>query len=182
MALVRLSGFSLCMDLHILFQREFPYIYVRNFLFVGIPYFCIGDLFYKHKSRLNRCRKRFLIAMIILFSATSFLERYILVSAGLNATRDHYISTTFLSIAVFGLTLGLPEKQPNMRFFAKIGRKYSTWLYILHPIVIAILGIVIKRVGIYSGYQYVAPVAVFAVTLMGLVILERCRKCKRGRK
>ena len=120
--------------------------------------------------------------MIILFSATSFLERYILVSAGLNATRDHYISTTFLSIAVFGLTLGLPEKQPNMRFFAKIGRKYSTWLYILHPIVIAILGIVIKRVGIYSGYQYVAPVAVFAVTLMGLVILERCRKCKRGRK
>ena len=26
----------------LLLGREFPYILVRNFLFVGIPYFCIG--------------------------------------------------------------------------------------------------------------------------------------------
>lgn len=33
----------------LIFGREFPYILVRNFLFVGIPYFTIGKLLYDHK-------------------------------------------------------------------------------------------------------------------------------------
>ena len=35
------------------FGREFPYIIVRNFLFVGIPYFCIGMWFSEHKRDYN---------------------------------------------------------------------------------------------------------------------------------
>lgn len=37
----------------LIFHREFPYILVRNFLCVGIPYFCIGNLI-----REKRCSEK----------------------------------------------------------------------------------------------------------------------------
>ena len=86
-----------------LWNIEFPNILVRNFLFVGIPYFCIGRLIKAGVGqKINRST---LSVLIFFFSLTSLLERYILVSLSVNATRDHYISTTLLSIAVFLFTL-----------------------------------------------------------------------------
>lgn len=41
----------------VIFNREFPYIFVRNFLFVGLPYFALGA-FLKTKNYfrlMNRC-------------------------------------------------------------------------------------------------------------------------------
>ena len=84
----------------IIFHHEFPYILVRNFLCVGIPYFCIGNII-RERKYAEKCNKRILQIMIIVFAISSFLERFILVKAGANATRDHYISTTFLAISFF---------------------------------------------------------------------------------
>lgn len=84
----------------IIFHHEFPYILVRNFLCVGIPYFCIGNII-RERKYAEKCNKRIPQIMIIVFAISSFLERFILVKAGANATRDHYISTTFLAISFF---------------------------------------------------------------------------------
>ena len=83
----------------IIWNREFPYILLRNFLFVGIPYFCIGCLI---KSGFGRnISRKMLSALVLFFSFTSLLERFVLVSIDMNSTRDHYISTTLLAITVF---------------------------------------------------------------------------------
>lgn len=96
----------------IFWSREFPYILVRNFLFVGIPYFCIGCLI---KSGLGRnISRKTLSALVLFFSFTSLLERFILVSTDMNSTRDHYISTTLLAITVLLFTLKSSSGEENL--------------------------------------------------------------------
>ena len=84
----------------LIFHQEFPYILVRNFLCVGIPYFCIGNLI-REKRCSEKWNKKVLQVLIIVFAITGLVERFALLNAGLNATRDHYLSTTFLSICLF---------------------------------------------------------------------------------
>ena len=88
----------------LIFHREFPYILVRNFLCVGMPYFCIGNLI-RDKQYSEKWNKKVLQVLIDVFTITSLAERFALVNAGLNATRDHYLSTTFLAICLFVYTL-----------------------------------------------------------------------------
>lgn len=116
----------------LIFHQEFPYIVVRNFLCVGIPYFCIGNLI-REKISSEKWNKKVLRALIVVFATTSLAERFALLNAGLNATRDHYLSTTFLSICLF--VYALKSNWCNKRV-SVIGRKYSTWLYIIHPILL----------------------------------------------
>lgn len=159
--------------------REFPYILVRNFLFVGTPYFCIGQLIRNGMGR--RIEKKVLWCLIVAFSVTSILERFLLVSIEMNATRDHYISTTFLAVTVFLFEL---KCDGHKGILAAIGYKHSTWLYILHPIFITCLGAVSNKVGIYGVYKYIAPIIVYIATLVFLVIIEKCknRVLKRWRR
>lgn len=152
----------------VIWGREFPYILVRNFLFVGIPYVCIGQLIRSGMGK--RIKKRMLGCLIILFFLTSILERTLLVNSGMNATRDHYISTTFLAVTVFLFAL---KCDGHKGVLAAIGRKYSTWLYILHPIFITCLGTITKRGGIYGIYKYIAPIVVYIATLVLLVMIEK---------
>lgn len=154
----------------LIFGREFPYILVRNFLFVGIPYFCLGRLI---KSGIGqRIQKNVLAVLMVVFSATSLLERFVLVSFNANATRDHYISTTLLAITVFLFAL---KCQGDNKTLVLVGRKYSTWLYILHPIFITCIGVVAHKVNVYGIYKFIAPIVVYITTLIFLVIVDKIK-------
>lgn len=152
--------------------REFPYLIVRNFLFVGIPYFMIGKFLSMHWKEDGKWIKEIIIIGIFIFSITTLLERYLLVKTELNTTRDHYFSTTFLAIAVFLLFLiEFPHNQNNRLEItaAKIGREYSTGIYVIHPIVITILSSIMKKVGFYRLYSLIAPFAVFIVSILIMI-------------
>ena len=155
----------------LIFHREFPYILVRNFLCVGIPYFCIGNLI-REKRSSEKWNKKVLRALIVVFAITSLTERFALVNAGLNATRDHYLSTTFLAICLFVYTL---KSNWNNKGLAVIGRKYSTWLYIMHPIFITVFSMIVGKLGIKSIYRCIAPIVVYCATLVFLIILEKAK-------
>ena len=184
----------------VLLNREFPYILVRNFLFVSIPYFCIGRMI--REGFGQRANRRTLALLILLFSLTTCIERFILVGVAMNPTRDHYISSTLLAIAVFLFVLrcgaestaevsggtGNVEEPVNLDknivgggywladLLATIGRKYSTWLYIIHPIFITCIGAVMNKIGLYGVYKYVAPVVVYIVTLVFLMAVDRIKQ------
>lgn len=172
----------------VLFNREFPYILVRNFLFVGIPYFCIGRMIREGVGqKINRNTAALLI---FIFSLTTCMERFILVSVDMNPTRDHYISTTFLAIAMFLFTLKCGSGKEPVNFdknivgggywltdlLAIIGRKYSTWLYIFHPIFITCIDTVMSKIGLYGVYKYVALVVLYVVTIVFLLIVDKMRR------
>ena len=155
----------------LIFHREFPYILVRNFLCVGIPYFCIGN-FIREKRCSEKWNGKTLRVLILVFAITSLAERFVLVNVGLNATRDHYISTTLLSICLF--VYALKSNWRNERV-AVIGRKYSTWLYIIHPIFITAFAVITGKLGIKSIYRCIAPIMVYCATLMFLIVMCRLK-------
>ena len=155
----------------LIFHQEFPYILVRNFLCVGIPYFCIGNLI-REKRCSEKWNRKILQVLIVVFTITSLAERFVLVSAGLNATRDHYLSTTSLAICLFVYAL---KSNWNNKELTVIGRKYSTWLYIIHPIFITVFSIVTGKLGIKSIYRCIAPIVVYCATLVFLIILQKVK-------
>ena len=155
----------------LIFYREFPYILVRNFLCVGIPFFCIGNLI-REKRCSEKWNRKMLQVLIVVFTITSLAERFALVNAGLNATRDHYLSTIFLAICLFVYTL---KSNWHNKELAVIGRKYSTWLYIIHPIFITAFSMVVGKLGIKSIYRYVAPIVVYCATLVFLIIIQKVK-------
>ena len=147
----------------LLLHKEFPYVIVRNWLFVGIPYFGIGYVIRENRERIERGINGLIVTGgVVAFSITSLLERYLLIAANLNTKRDHYISTTLLAIAVFLLFLYLIDNRESA--LAKIWRRDSTLIYILHYLVISVLGYVMRSVGIADAYNIVRPVIVFALT------------------
>ena len=159
----------------LIFHQEFPYILVRNFLCVGIPYFCIGNLI-REKWCSEKWNVKTLQVLIFVFAITSLAERFVLVNAGLNATRDHYISTTFLSICFFVYVLKSNWRNERV---AVIGRKYSTWLYIMHPIFITIFSMVVGKLGIKLIYRCIAPIVVYCATLIFLIVLQKVKAALR---
>ena len=152
----------------LIFGREFPYILVRNWLFTGIPFFAIGMLMKeKPKFRIGWWG-------IPVFALTTILERYLLVSNNLNATRDQYISTMLLAIAVF--SFALEYKGEVNEKIAKAGRDYSAWIYIIHPIFITCYGYVARRIGIESIWDYIGTVVVFLTSVIFVKIVNEGKK------
>lgn len=151
----------------LLFGREFPYLFVRNWLFTGIPFFSIGMLMREKKLRICSWG-------IPAFIGTTILERFLLNSNNMNAVRDQYISTTFLAITVF--SFALEYKGAVNDKLAKIGREYSTWIYIIHPLFITLFSFVIKRIGMDKLWGYVGPIVVFVSSLLFVSIVSETRK------
>ena len=157
----------------LLFGREFDYVFIRNWIFVGIPFYTIGLLLREKGYRIGSWG-------VPVFILTTDLERYLLVANGLNATRDQYISTTFLSIAVF--SVALEYRGSINECVAKVGREYSTWLYIVHPIFIKCLTFVAYRMGIHHIWGYIGSFVVFTVSFVFVaVVTELSRYIMKNR-
>lgn len=140
----------------LLFGREFDYLLVRNWLFVGIPFFSIGMLMNEKKLRIGWWG-------IPVFTLTTILERFLLVRNGLNAARDQYISTIFLSISV--LSFALEYKGSINNWLAQIGNRLSAWIYIIHPIFITCFTFIASRIGIQKVWGYVGFLVVFMISI-----------------
>lgn len=160
-----------------IFGREFPVLYVRNFLFVGIPYFIIGNsIRYAYtKGKLKTyTQKRLFVFALKVSVMLCVIEKYIILYLGINATRDHYISTTLLACVMFVLfLLVFPNENKNLRWISDIGRNNSLDVYIIHPIVIIVLSVASKVLGVENVYSYVAPIIVFVVSIFLSVIYRR---------
>ena len=150
----------------VLFHREFSPLLVRNFLFVGIPNFCIGLWIRRGLGR--GVPRPALLGMILAFSATSLAEWAALTRTGMSTQREHYISTTFLAAALLLFTLSFTGQARTAvgRLAAKIGRRDAVWVYILHLIWVGRFNVLAKMLGCSDMYQRVAPLAVYAASLL----------------
>ncbi len=151
----------------LLLGRTFSYIMVRNFMFVGLPYFLIGDMLYNYNIKIKVKNNLFLI---FLFICTTLIERYLLGRFGLNAIRDHYISTTFLCVSVFMLAVRF-ENKANKKWYDSlcfVGSKLSTGIYILHPMFINIM----SEYAFGKVYDYSYPFLIFGLSILASWLLH----------
>lgn len=152
----------------VIFGREFPYIYLRNFIFVGIPYFTIGTIIRQKESNKKSYHKVWGWNICILIILNIF-ERFTLVSLNLNAERDQYVVTTFLAISLFVFFKRRSNKISLLEgLLAVIGKKYSTWIYILHPIVMTGCSLVFRKILHIEFYDTFEFICVYIATICAI--------------
>jgi len=168
----------------LIFHRVFPYIYVRNFLCVGLPYFLLGDLINtkiaNRESNVSNVNIIISIAAIIVFILTSMLEKHLLISFNLSAEnqREHYLSSTLIAVSLFMLAIFRSRAIPTKieQTSSELGRSHSMMIYLIHPAVITVLHVATETINVLvvtTIYKYTAPVLVFAISIIGAVILKK---------
>lgn len=168
---------------HLLLQRAYSHLLTRNFLCVGIPYFTIGLYLGKYKRIVTalRTKRALLIFATLFFLLTTVTEAYLLGRLGVGSTREHYLSTPFLSILVFS-AFASPHQKEKLQFLYDIGKRHSTNIYILHPIVIAVSDGIFRRLPLYSIFLSVRPIAVCLGTLLLSMLLCKLQAAVRGKR
>lgn len=160
----------------LIFGKVYNYLFLRNFLFVGIPYFMIGFVIKQHKDNIFQIKNIRLYSFfcIIVFIATSLIEKYLLVLNNINALRDHYLSSTFLAISLFVFFISKDEKKSNI--LSDMGKKDSLYIYIFHPLSMLIFSYIIFRMPelLKKCYSYIAPIVIIISTLILIKILRAC--------
>lgn len=154
----------------VIFNKEFPFMLYRNFLFVGLPYFALGA-WLKTKIKPLENKRRMLAGGVILFSITSLLEQFILRCIDKCPAREHFISSTFLAISLLLLFLSFKVEKPNA--ISKIGERDSLYIYLLHPIFIWVLSTGFMEMGLYEIYYWIAPFAVLLSTILFIYALRK---------
>lgn len=153
-----------------------PSIYYRNFLFTGLPYVLLGCLFRKYEEHLLKLfsKSHTLIIGFILFSFGLGIELLIYKWFGLITYRDHYLFTLPMAAFIFLLALKHPHYGTGS-YIALIGRKYSAYIYIMHPFFIFLIHYILN---IYVGgwifqnklYINLLPFLVFGLTTIVVMI------------
>lgn len=158
----------------LLLNHEYPFVYVRNFIFVGLPYFMVGVWIKMHRKSLFTINK-FIYAGVIFFSCTSILEKMFLIDLGKNPMREHYLSTTFLAICLFLLVLSFKNIKQSM--MSILGERDSLYIYVFHPLFIITLPMMINKMPkiVDLCYQSTAP---FVVLLLTIILTVTLRKIK----
>ena len=168
----------------LLFNREIPYYYVRNYLFVGVPYFCIGNLIYNFRIKIKLLILGYrLIYAMGFFSDTRQCVRGGFIMLWKIAVRVHYLSTTFLAISIFVYVLNeqYNETKPERvcGVLSRIGKEYSADIYILHAIFISILQVGAGILRLDTIYTFFSPILIYVSTTIFLVIVRKLKRARR---
>ncbi len=153
----------------LLFGKEISLIFARNFIFVGLPYFLIGDMLNSHKIKI---KSRNALLFSLLFAFTTVLENFLLDYFKINRTIDNYTSTIFLSVCVFLLAVQSELKINNKwnKALCYMGANLSTIIYILHPIFITIMNQIMDYLSKYAYidvvYSYISPFVILSIALV----------------
>ncbi|MDO4931856.1 MAG: acyltransferase [Prevotellaceae bacterium] len=126
----------------LLLGKEFPFVYVRNFLFVGIPYFMLGIWCKMHLDKLMRFNGYIYSGGVILFTLTSILEKTVLLDLGKSPMREHYLSTTFLAICLFMFVFSF--KNIHCSRISQLGERDSLYIYVFHQLFVMTLPMIIS--------------------------------------
>lgn len=116
----------------------------RNFLFMGFPFFMLGNYIHKHEKKIiDQFNNKQLIGLICFGLALSCVERYIVVL-------ELFWGTVIATFCMFVFAIKNPKKK-IIPIISDIGEKYSTQIYIMHPIVSALLTWIKGILGIESN-------------------------------
>lgn len=160
------------------FGRYFPNVLTRNWLFFGLPNVSIGMMIreYELTHRLRRYRKILFVTAIILVVGIC-IEHYLLQKAGVIAEREHYFCAVLLSVVLFLIFAQRTDAEGKVdTWLASIGEKASTGIYIIHPFFAMGLPLAFRKAGLGNLYSALAPVIVFAVAMIAILIYEAVKR------
>lgn len=151
---------------------SFGTVYFQNWLLNGIPFFFLGHWFHAHYDAVvGRCKDHSLLIVclggIVLANVEAQIVNYM----------SFYFGTILQVVSLFIFALRNPE-QKVWGWLAKIGEKDCFFVYVAHPIVGGIIGMLasgLKETVLYP-YLFAAAVAVVCVALSRSVDSLKSRK------
>ena len=153
------------------------YIYVRNFLFTGIPFVLLGK--YLSLKKINLSNKKHLI-LIVVFVLLNIIEMIISNIINYKFIPELFLTGIFLAILVFTYFLNINAKNDN--FLVVIGKKYSMYIYIFHVLIVFF---VTKFIDIFNsqmiqniGYNLL-PFIVYFFSLIISILMSKIIKLRK---
>lgn len=154
-----------------------PYTgYCRNFLFMGLPFICLGRLIgeSKHVSFILNLSSRYLWGVFLVSIILVGLD-YIFFSVVIGKTfeRECYLFTCFVALSLFVLALkykSLPNKLE--RVFSLIGKKYSAYIFIFHIACGKMWSCLMDANDLLSRYLVLIPLIFISSLLLAIIYVE----------
>lgn len=140
--------------------RDVANYYYRNFLIEGFCFFMLGNWLHKNENKLKADNK-IIVTVIVLSTIMCVIERMLLGrDFGVN------VSTFIQVIALF--IYGINNSEKHRGKLQIIGKRYSMFVYILHPFVWHTLEIVYEKIGIAENIaaMYLMPIIVVILSLL----------------
>lgn len=165
-----------------LWGKDIYYLYSRNWLFFGLPHFLLGSLLRKEEGRILKkfnSKKWLLILAATAFAFTTAGARWFLNINGLNATREHYMSTTLLAISLFVLALAAGRSEKSSKL-AKLGRNNAAFIYIIHMFIKDVVALLIPT-SLTEIYYLIRPIIIFIVSLAVSIVYGKIITSIRGK-
>ena len=164
------------------FAENHGLCYYRNFLTIGLPYFCIGNLLNTYWRRIKINTLLLLILFVLLLGA-SFIERKISIQLSLSSNGEFYLSTPFYSVFIFlffykyylGKNLNKFEKA-----LAVTGKKYVIWIYIFHLPIIVIVRDLFSIIGTPNVNNFIVTVITIILSLILAVVIDKTTSLMKG--
>lgn len=140
----------------------------RNFLFTGLPYVLLGILFREKgdKWKLPSWSDRRLATGLVIATLLLGAEILFYWLCGLRVIREHFLMTLPIAAGFFILALRHPSFGAG-GMAALIGRKYSPYIYIFHPIFICLRPLLIE----IPLMDYAFPIIIFVLTTVFVILL-----------
>lgn len=175
---VLLLGFFLIREILKLNSVSDPIYYLRNFLFVGIPFFLLGGIINRQSAHFVGLPTPVLAVLVCTGTAVAIVERFTVGCC------DLYAGTVIAAVALFVLA-----QKPGIsgnKVLAALGEKYAGDIYIFHSLIIGVFNAAASVAGIlHMGvFAWVRPVLVFAVSIGVAYVRQALKKqllTKRGR-
>lgn len=150
---------TLAQGMHIAGISVPNYIY-RNFLIEGFPFFMLGNLLHKKEETLKKDNK-IILCIIALTTIMCIGERTIL---GRDFGVNIFTFVQVIAIFIYGINNG--ERYSGL--VQRIGKKYSMYVYILHPFIWHTLEMVYSGLSISDNIvaMYIMPLLVIILSLL----------------
>lgn len=147
----------------------------RNFLFEGIPFFLIGNILYEKKWETRKYGIP--IALIGIGGVLSVME-YMLLGRPFSI----HISSLILLAGILWLC-SCDALQGKFKYLCAFGKKYSLYIYVLHPAVITVFDLCFEALGIQDALlvTWLRPLNTLLWTSLLAVVICRIAE-ERGRR
>lgn len=139
---------------------QIPNRIYRNWMVEGLAFFMMGHWIHAHEDSFNKVTNKVLLIVVSVSSALCLVERYLLGrDFGVN------IATVPQVIALFLYAVNNPKRHVGL--LQMIGKKYSMWVYILHPFVWHMVDRLIDNLSVNGNLliAYLRPIIVVLFTL-----------------
>lgn len=164
----------LAQGLHVAGVHVPNYVY-KNWLIEGLGFFTLGFVIHQYQNRLN-FKDRLLLAVIVVFSLLSLVERYLL-------GRDFGVNICSIPqvIAIFLYAINNPNKGEGT--IQRLGKTCSMFVYILHPFVWHSLERVYSAIRVDNSMValYLMPIFVLGITMLLSIVCYRLQIQKSQR-